>query len=128
MYIDTNIFIYLFEHHPQYGPAAAKAITDLQNKHRPTTSTLTLSECLAKVSGITPNTFEQLPNLSLVVVDKHIAIKSAEIQNTHRIKIGDAIHLATAAELGCKIFLTNDKKLASIAKNYLSIALLSDYT
>lgn len=119
-YLDTNIFIYLFENHPNYGQKAADTITRAQPQGL-TCSTLAITECLAYVAEVTLETFRSLPDLQIIPVDEKIAEEAAILQRCNNITIGDAIHLATAVSQGASTFFTNDKQLANIAKNYITV-------
>jgi predicted nucleic acid-binding protein len=126
IYLDTNILIYLFENHPIYGEQAARTITKLQEEHRFTCSTITITECLAQVTDITLGTFKSLPGLSLVSLDEAVASRAACLQRETTLRIGDAIHLATALEQKADKLLTNDKQFAKTAKKYLPIQTLEN--
>lgn len=124
-YVDSNIFIYLFENHPVFGKLAANQLARLRQDSSLICSVLTVTECLAQVTNISLDTFHALPDLRLIAIDERIAVKAADLQQSTTMRIGDAIHLAAALEHGAELFLTNDKQLAKIAKRYISVLLLS---
>ena len=123
VYFDTNIFIYLFEGSPEYIEII-KPIMNLAelDEIKIFTSQLTLAELLVhpfknQQTEKTQAYIEALNNpnfLSLEPITQDICIKTAEIQARHRIKLPDAVHIASALSSGCEVFLTNDKKIKSI--------------
>ena len=124
VYLDTNILVYLFEHHPTYGRCVAETITELHVDHTFNCATLTVTEGLAQVTKITLETFLAMPDLQLVPLDATIAARAGKLQHDTGLKIGDAIHLATALDRQADVFLTNDKRLAKTAAQYLSVKTL----
>lgn len=117
--IDTNVFIYHFQGHPQFGPAAKKLITSLtNNKKKGITSVVTLIELLSlKVSDVDLKALEtsylEIPNLKTHDVNQRISIQAARIRREYGYRIADAIQLATALENKARFFITNDKGLKS---------------
>lgn len=128
VYVDTNILIYLFENHPEYGKSAAGALTDLQQHgHEFVTSVLTITECLAGTKGLALSTLQNLAHMRFVVVDEAIATTAADLQRGGGLKIGDAIHLATALQQKAGLLLTNDAQLVKVAKKHLAVQQLAVY-
>lgn len=120
IYIDTNIFIYLFEGHKLYGNQVANALDTYKDQNKQLlTSAITVTEFLAGTNDSNLNTLRQLPNLSIVPLDENIAEQAAILQRKNNIKIGDSIHLATALKLKAESFYTNDKELSKIVTKYI---------
>lgn len=59
--------------------------------------------------------FLRARDLSLHPITEAILRKGAALRAKHGLKGPDAIHAATAMEIGCAIFLTNDTRFRSIA-------------
>ena len=85
--LDTNIFIYFFDRESPFHSIADKLFKDIVEKGRQiVTSTITLTELLSfrKVSKANIKRLEEsiysMPALSLVDVDKTIAIDAARIR------------------------------------------------
>ena len=126
IYLDTNIFIYLFEVHPGFTEKTAQLLARLEQDNTFACSTLSLTECLAQVTPISHDTFLALPKLHIAPLDEKIAVRAGQLQRDSKLHIGDAIHLATALELGCTKLLTNDLAFAKIARKHLEIVTLAD--
>lgn len=122
IYLDTNILIYLLESREQ-ARFIAQTLTDADQSV--ITSTLTITEFL---SGVDDSSAKEalygVSTLSFIGVDVSVAEHAAELQKKHGLKIGDAIHLASAIEAMSKSFFTNDMKLARTAKQYLDVITL----
>lgn len=52
------------------------------------------------------------PDMTVLPMTTAICERAARIRAVHRFELADALHLATAVEHGCGLFLTNDAKLA----------------
>jgi predicted nucleic acid-binding protein len=113
------LFVYLIEDHPVYGPKVRHIYERMQERGDALfTSTLTFGEALTgplkggdskladrmrQVFG--SNEIEMLPFLPSTA-EIYASIRAKEAASAP-----DAIHLATAAENGTDLFLTNDKLL-----------------
>lgn len=115
---DANCFIYLLEA-PDNDRARAlrRAMGGISSIYA---STLTIAEILVKPFGNDGRdaalqfleVFQRIPNLILLEVDRDVAVLAAELRAQTRLKLPDAIHVATAIEAGAEAFLTNDTGLA----------------
>lgn len=116
--IDSNIFIYYFEENPQFAKASKKIFDGLSVEIiRGVTSVLTLAEVLSK-KGLPDNiarnleeSFFEIPNLSILEVNRSIAKDAAKIRRKYGFRIPDAIQLATAVTAHTQVFITNDARL-----------------
>lgn len=115
--LDTNIFIYYFQKHLQFGLRAKEIFEYLsENKISAITSNITLIELLA--FPLPPNLLKQLeddllsfPILKIQEVSNQIALEAARIRREHGFRLADAIQLATAIDAKVQAFITNDQKL-----------------
>lgn len=125
-YLDTNILIYLMEGHQQYGNLVATALEELTAQNQPLiTSSVTITEFLAGTTSSSLTTLQQVPKLKFIALGENLAEQAAILQRKHlNLQIGDAIHLATAIQEQAELFFTNDKLLAKIVSNYLTIKTL----
>ncbi len=70
---------------------------------------------------------EKLNNLSLLVVDKEIAVRAGELRSSNKsLKLPDGIHLASAINYNATL-VTADTKLLAIAKKYTPVLNIKDY-
>lgn len=122
VYIDTNIFIYLFEGHVGYAEKVADYLEfNRQNNIKLVTSALTVTELLAGNSDITIDMLKMFQDLEIVVLSEDIAVSAGKIQNESNIHIGDAIHLATALSQNCTEIYTNDIRFGKKAGKLIKI-------
>jgi predicted nucleic acid-binding protein len=120
VYLDTNIFIYALEGFTEYRPVLTTLFAAVENKQLTiATSELTLAECLVKPCKDNNNKLKELYSsfiqtsyfLTVLPVDRECLIKSAELRAEIGVKLPDAIHIASAIEYECEVFLTNDKAI-----------------
>ena len=119
IYWDTMLFVYFIEDHPDYS-GRIKELHDRMRTRRDVlvTSIFTRGEVLTGAykrnnvemakrvdSVMRPPTIELLP-FTLETADRY-----ARIRAENRVPPADAIHLASAAQAGVNLFLTNDKNL-----------------
>jgi predicted nucleic acid-binding protein len=113
------LFIYWLEDHPQYAPRVDAIRSRMeQRRDQLITGAFTFGEVLAGAyrKGA-PQLAEESRRLLRNVVAEAIpftletADRYARIRGTPGITPADAIHLASAAQAGTDLFLTNDKRL-----------------
>lgn len=131
VFLDSVIFIYLFEDHPRY----ASLVEPLFNNEavKKISSVITIAEVLTKpferknseLIKQYHEIFNHLPNFSVVLLDKETAILASQIKAQYGFRLIDSFQLATAEKNKCASFLTNDKQLVKY-KN-LSIICLEKY-
>ena len=130
---DVNVWIYGLEGYPNFVAdltALFQAIE--QGKLTAVTSELSLAEALVKPmkdQNITAQTLYQQAisnrdNVEVLPVDRKILIQSAQLRIANKLKLPDAIHLATAISSNCSTFLTNDKGFCSATQ--LPVIILSE--
>lgn len=120
---DSLCFIYHFEANPKYGPFVQKIFSLVAGgKMSAFTSVISVAETLSV--SLLPNKpearvyykerFLEMKNLKLVDVDLAVAEQAAVIRSNYKLKLGDAIQLATALKTNAQIFITNDKQFKHI--------------
>lgn len=123
VYLDSNVLIYAVERvAPFVGVAALLVRAVLDGRQQAVTSELTLAECLvgpAKSGDVrAAERFESLlqsrASLAVVPVSRDILREAARLRSVSRLKLPDAIHAATARQLGCDVFLTNDTGIGAV--------------
>jgi predicted nucleic acid-binding protein len=123
VFLDSNIFIYLFE--DTAGPRGTRTqeIFEGLSRRRDTvmTSTLTLGEVLVKPIRTGDRALEakyksllREPEVKVLAFDRVAGEIFALIRQDRSIKAPDAIQLATAAAAGCDLFITNDDRLTFV--------------
>jgi predicted nucleic acid-binding protein len=113
------LFIYWLEDHPQYARRVDQIRSRMEQRHdQLITGAFTFGEVLAGVyrKGAPQLADESRRLLRSVVAEVvpftlETADRYARIRGTPGITPADAIHLASAAQAGTDLFLTNDKRL-----------------
>jgi predicted nucleic acid-binding protein len=121
VYLDTNCVIYFVERNPTWGSKViARMMSFRAAKDELAVGDLTRAECLvgpfkAADTALEARyrTFFSDPDIRVLSLTAAICERAARIRATHKFELVDSLHLATAAEHGCGLFLTNDAKLAA---------------
>ncbi len=123
IYWDSMLFIYMLEANPTFGPKVRRILNQIVSRgDRLSTSVFSIGEILTgprrrgSVSGVDAvnkyflgGAVEILP-FSQAAADRYSVIRAA-----NRVSQADGIHLATAAEAGTDVFLTNDSGLRKLS-------------
>ncbi len=123
VYIDANCLIYSIEAHPTFGPA----LDDFWHNVELGAVTLVSSQLLILEVLVAPYRARDMelmqayedavaqPGLTLHAVSESILRSAARLRaEIPRLRTPDAIHAATAREIGCTAFLTNDVGFCNI--------------
>ena len=118
--VDTAPFIYVLESHPHFadqfvGLFEAAAIGDLVIA----LSTITLAEVLtgpfkAGQTALAKRYEKTLSLYRVVPVSAPIAALAAQLRAQYRLKLPDAIQLATALDIGAAAFVTHDRDFSRV--------------
>jgi len=119
IYWDTMLFIYWLEDHPQFGGRVQAIYSQIKKRHdQLLTGAFTFGELLAGYyrDGEIQRAADvrrQLQNLVTEVIPFTVetADRYASIRGNLNLAAADAIHLASAAQAGVDLFLTNDRRL-----------------
>lgn len=113
--VDTAPFIYVLESHPQFadqfvGLFEAAAAGDLTIA----LSTITLAEVLtgpfkAGQTALAKRYEKALSHYNVIPVSTPIAVLAAQLRAQYRLKLPDAIQLATGLDIGAAAFVTHDR-------------------
>jgi predicted nucleic acid-binding protein len=123
VYLDTNCFIYFLEKHPILFPVILPVFEAAMNgDYQIVTSKLTLAELLIRPyqlgrSDIAITYREFLADIEIVTltpISLNILDKAAAIRAAHKTALPDAIHIATAVEAHCDVFMSNDRKMKGV--------------
>lgn len=120
VYWDSMLFIYWLEDHPQYAKQVDAIHSRMkQRQDKLITGAFTFGEVLAgtyrKGRAELADQFRTLLRgvvAEIVPFTVETAERYARIRGTLGVAPADAIHLASAAEAGTDLFMTNDKSLA----------------
>jgi predicted nucleic acid-binding protein len=121
---DTVTFIYLIEENPRFLPLVTRLFEEAERGARQiVTSALTLLEVLVVPyrhrNRVLAERYEailsQSRGIDLVDITRDQVRAAAQIRALAGVKTPDALQLAAALTTGCKVFVTNDRKLPQIA-------------
>ncbi len=121
--LDTSLFIYYIEEHPEYMVHILPLFEAIAGGAiKAATSALTLLETLVvplrKGDRVLTDQYEAIltnsANLVLVQPSVPILRRAAELRAATAIRTPDAIHLATAIEVNCRAFVTNDHRIRPV--------------
>jgi len=117
IYLDTNIVIYVIEGYAQYA-AQVQALLDAMDAGEVSvvTSELTLAEVLVgplKTGDVAiQQTYRSFltstATVEIPLISRDILEEAAQLRVNTKLKLPDAIHLATSLRFRCDSFLTND--------------------
>lgn len=121
--LGTNLFIYVFEQHPEFGEKAKAILEEIENGSiSAVASSVSLTEILVKPireGNLTLEKqykllFSHFPNLSILPIDNVVAERAAYLRGKYNIKTPDAFIVATALVANADLFITNDQRLEII--------------
>jgi uncharacterized protein len=120
VYLDTNCIIYFVENHPYWWPKVVSRIGAIRAaKDELTIGDLARAECLVGPfkngdAGLEARyrTLFSDPDFHVLELTATVCERAARLRAVYPFKLPDALHLATAIEHGCGLFLTADAKLA----------------
>ena len=131
--LDANAFIYLFEAPGPLARATA-AILDAADLGRLTVviSSLVLAEIVVRPVRANDETLVEryadevrgLRGVQVVPLSADIGVDVGIIRGRHRVRLPDAVHLATARHAGASAIVTNDLRMPVLP--HLSVVRLAD--
>jgi predicted nucleic acid-binding protein len=120
VYFDTNVFIYLVEGYAAFQTSLNEIReSTLHQEAEIFTSELTLFEVFVlpfrsnntEVVNIYRQLIEESGAFILLPTKRETYIRASLIRAQMGLKMADAIHMATAVEYGCEVFVSNDTGL-----------------
>lgn len=131
--IDTMVFIYHLEDHPDYSHVTERIFEAVEHgKYNAVTSVITLLEILVKPKrdgNLTAvkdykDLLQTFPNFKIFDLDMKISDIASDLRAKYGIKTPDAIQIATTIYGGSKSFITNDDSLKKVEE--VRVLLLDD--
>jgi predicted nucleic acid-binding protein len=122
LYLDANIFIYLFERQDELGEKAASLFDHTVLSDTPVfINEIGVAECLYGAFRLGSPALEkeykeffyEVSPVTLVPVDGSTLIAAAKLGAEKRLKLVDAVHFHTAIQAECDILVTNDHRFHS---------------
>jgi uncharacterized protein len=121
VYLDANCVIYLVELNLIWGPKVLARVSTLRSAgNAVAVGDLARTECLAhpflKGNAAVVADFQAFfssPDVDVLPMTAGVCERAARIRaaSLFQLKVPDCLHLATAIEHGCDLFLTNDVAL-----------------
>lgn len=128
LYLDTNLFIYALEEISPWVEITSQILASIdRGECSAVTSELTLAECLVKPLAMGRDDVVQqylslLQNrdfFTVLPISRIILIEAAKLRATMQLKLPDALHVATALQESCTVFVTNDERFRSVSRLHM---------
>ncbi len=132
--IDSSIFIYSFEQHPQFEKLSSLVFESLSSGAlHLITSVISVSEIMVRPFQIKniaaiqayESAFTTMPHFTLASIDFEIAKIASLLRAENNILLPDALQLATALKYKATLFVTNDARLKKVKD--IAVVCLHDY-
>ena len=133
--LDTVVWIYEFEAHPIFGAVTRMLFQEGFGKGvcRAACSLLVLGEVLVQplaqsridIADRYRSILSPGPDLAVWPIGRGVIETAASLRAKYRIKMLDALHVASAVVHGADVFVTNDAGLRRVSE--VPIVILSDY-
>jgi uncharacterized protein len=133
--LDTSVWIYHLQSHPEFGPAATAIITAVeQGRFIGLMSELSLMELTVRplqqgrqdVADEYELLLDRFPNLELLPVTRDVVLEAAAVRARYRLRNPDALLVATGLLHGATAAATNDSAWGTVAG--IETRLLSEMT
>lgn len=133
--LDTSVFIYHLEAHPDYLPLTKIILQGVQSgQWQAVASTVMIMELTVHPWRINrPDIARQyevilanFPNLRLVEVNRDVARRAAQLRANYNIRPADALQVATTIVNQATVWVSNDKKLKRLAR-ILDVIILNEF-
>jgi len=133
--LDTSVFIYHLESNPLYLPMTTELLGMVRDGEVvAVTSTITLMEIgvrplrlgRADIADEYELLISRFPNLRVYEVSIPVARIAAELRAKYRLRLGDALQVATALHFEATLFVSNDDKL-NAAADEITMLMLRDF-
>ncbi len=132
--IDTSIFIYHFEEHPDYFPLTYELLSEIEAGQREgITSSITLMELIVMPLKLNrediARKYEALlvnfPHLQVVDLNRPVIRRAAQLRAAFRLRPADALQAAAVMAYGAEALVSNDRRLVCL-KPLIDVIILED--
>lgn len=119
--LDTSVFIYALEDHPEFGTRAAALFRAVERGSvAAVASDLALAELIVRplrmgqedVADRYLATLPSFPNLTFRAATRAVLVLAARVRARSGLGLADCLHVASAIDAGARAFVTNDLRLA----------------
>ncbi len=131
--LDTSLFIYFVEDHPQFGEVSETVFQRLGGGAQGVTSVITLMEISVKpireqltdVAYLYSGFLESIENLAIIPIHADDAWLAGSLRAINTLRPADALQVAACIGAGADVFVTNDRRLRRISE--IDVLCLADY-
>jgi len=134
--LDSNILIAALSPHEEHSTRAQQLIKDIaSNRYQAVVSSIAYGEILSFSTQQVARALDlgsflrQIKNCATIAADDTICLAAGELRRTYggKLKLPDALHLATALNQKADLFITNDFKLAKVAESIVATKTLGEW-
>ncbi|MGH7195214.1 MAG: type II toxin-antitoxin system VapC family toxin [Candidatus Saccharimonadales bacterium] len=133
--LDSNVLIAALAGHEKHSLVAQQLVRDIAGgKHQAIASSIAYGEVLGIASKSAneldvQNFFFHIQHFATIAADDDICLKAGQLRRRYgnRLKLPDALHVATALSAGVDVFITNDLSLAKFAQKLLPTKSLASW-
>ena len=118
--VDTAPWIYVLEDHAQFAPLFLGLFEAAElGRLQLALTTVTLAEVLtgpfkAKQTALAKRYEKALGRYHVVPLSAQVAVMAAQLRVQYRLKLPDAVQLASALEIGAAALVTHDRNFSSV--------------
>ena len=118
--VDTAPWIYVLEDHPVFAPRFTGLFEAAeQGRLQLALTTVTVAEVLAgpfkaKQTALAKRYEKALNRYQVVPLTAQVAALAAQLRGQYRLKLPDAVQLASALEIGAAALVTHDRNFSSV--------------
>ena len=120
IFLDSAPIIYFLEDHPKFGPRFHLLFEEhAKGRMRFAVSTITIAEVLAGPLSVGDETLVRryrgiLESWQVVTLDAEIAESAARVRAAFRLKIADAVQVASALAINADALVTHDRDFSNV--------------
>lgn len=133
--LDTSVFIYHFEAHPDYLPLTQAVFAGIERgRWHGVSSVVTFMELAVRPYQLGHEHLARqveallihFPNMQWIEISRSVAHQAARLRAEYRLRPPDALQTAACLQAGASVFVTNDRQLERLAP-ILRVLILDDF-